>query len=39
MININDVGATLVVALSPHAVRKLGDHKGRPYSGQSFQIG
>jgi hypothetical protein len=26
-----DVGATLVVA--PSSVRKPGDHKGRPYSG------
>jgi hypothetical protein len=27
------IGATLVVALSPRAVNKAGDHKGRPYSG------
>jgi hypothetical protein len=27
-----DVGATLVVALLADAVRKPGDHKGRPYN-------
>jgi hypothetical protein len=32
-----DVGATLVVApLQADAVRKQGDHKGRPYSWQSL---
>jgi hypothetical protein len=30
----DDVGATLVVALLADAVRKAGDHKGRPYSRQ-----
>jgi hypothetical protein len=40
------VGATLVVALSSHAVREPGDHKGRPYiiylspfCSSPFQIG